>query len=91
MLFFNSTVQLNEKIKRFEQHLIQQQNQQLQKISSAVSCCQNCHDKQSWYLCLSEQNLTHRQIAILEGTSPRQIREILSKNNQAQKVCLKAI
>lgn len=68
----NSTIQLNEKIKRFEQHLIQQQRQELQIIASAVQHCQGCYDNQSWYLCLSQQNLTYRQIAILEGISTRQ-------------------
>ena len=87
----NSTIQLNEKIKRFEQHLIAKQHQELQKIASAVSCCQGCQDKQSWYLCLSQQNLTYRQIAILEGISPRQLREHLPKGKNTQKVCLKAI
>ncbi len=87
----NSTIQLNEKIKRFEQHLVAKQHQELQQITSAVQQCQDCQDKQDWYLCLSEQNLTHRQIAILEGISHRQLREHFPNSKNAQKVCLKAV
>ena len=87
----NSTIQLNETIKRFEQHLVAKQHQELQKIASAVQQCQDCQDKQDWYLCLSEQNLTHRQIAILEGISHRQLREHFPNSKNAQKVCLKAV
>ncbi len=75
----SSTLQLNEKIKRFERHLIEQKNQELQKISIAVEKCRNCRNRQDWYLCLSGQNLTYRQIGILEGISKQKIGQMLKK------------
>ena len=74
-----STLKLNEKIKRFEQHLIEQKNQELQKIAIAVEKCQNCQNSRDWYFCLSQQNLTYRQIGILEGISKQKIGQILQK------------
>ena len=74
-----STLKLNEKIKRFEKYLIEQKNQELQKISLALENCQNCHNSRDWYICLCRQNLTYRQIGILEGISKQKIGQILQK------------
>lgn len=75
----SSALKLNEKIKRFERHLVEQKNQELQKISIAVEKCQSCSNSQDWYLCLYGQNLTYRQIGILEGISKQKIGRILNR------------
>ena len=75
----SSTLKLNEKIKRFERHLTEEKNRELQKISIALKKCQNCQTSQDWYLCLYRQNLTYRQIGILEGMSKQKIGQILKK------------
>ena len=66
----------NQRIKNYLTHLEEKSDREMNEVIAAMESCHKVEsDRKQYYLCLSKQGLSLRQIGILEGITKQSIKD----------------